>query len=214
MIDITSTLGLLLAIAAAVLLVPTTLLLLQMLAAWPRGAAEPTAPSTSPRPKLAVLMPAHNEAAGIVVAIEAVLRQLVAGDRLLVVADNCSDTTAQVAAAAGAEVVERRDTQHRGKGYALDHGVRFLQADPPALVIVVDADCEVQAGSLDRLVHACALASRPVQALYLMQAPPGAGFKTRVAEFAWAVKNHARPLGGLRLGMPCQLMPRTARRIM
>jgi glycosyltransferase involved in cell wall biosynthesis len=34
--------------------------------------------------------------------------QLAAGDRLLVVADNCSDDTATLARQAGAQVVERR----------------------------------------------------------------------------------------------------------
>ncbi|MET0382565.1 MAG: glycosyltransferase family 2 protein, partial [Burkholderiaceae bacterium] len=45
-----------------------------------------------------------------------------------------------------------------------------------------------------------------VQALYLMLAPPGAGLPRRLAEFAWRVRNWARPSGGRRLGMPCQLM--------
>ena len=47
---------------------------------------------------------------------------------------------------------------------------------------------------------------RPVQALYLMLAPPGAGLRQRMAEFAWAVRNEVRPLGWQRLGGPCQLM--------
>jgi cellulose synthase/poly-beta-1,6-N-acetylglucosamine synthase-like glycosyltransferase len=45
-----------------------------------------------------------------------------------------------------------------------------------------------------------------VQALDLMRVPPGAGLRMRIAEFAWIVKNHARPLGCLRMGLPCQLM--------
>jgi cellulose synthase/poly-beta-1,6-N-acetylglucosamine synthase-like glycosyltransferase len=39
-----------------------------------------------------------------------------------------------------------------------------------------------------------------------MQSPPGAALKTRIAEFAWVVKNQARPLGWHRAGWPCQLM--------
>jgi cellulose synthase/poly-beta-1,6-N-acetylglucosamine synthase-like glycosyltransferase len=205
-------LGLLAAVVAMVLWVPTTVLLLQVLAARPTRADRADRadrailPSTAARPPMAVLMPAHNEASGIVAAIESVRRQLAAGDRLLVVADTCSDTTAQLAAAAGAEVVERHDLLRRGKGYALDHGVRHLASRPPTVVIVVDADCEAHPDSLDRLTRACALADRPVQALYLMRSPPDAVLKTRVAELAWTVKNHVRPLGGLRLGAPCQLM--------
>ena len=197
-----------LVVLALLLLVPASVLLLQLAAAWPLrvpagSAAHPAVPG---RPRLAVLMPAHNEAAGIVSAIMAVNAQLEAGDRLLVVADNCSDDTARVAAAAGAHVAQRSDTLRRGKGYALDFGVRQLEADPPEVVLIVDADCEVHAGALDRLACACIAQQRPAQALYLMRSPPGAGLKTRIAEFAWAVKNHARALGNQRLGLPCQLM--------
>ena len=197
-----------LVVLALGLLVPASVLLLQLAAAWPlRAPAGSAAPSSAAgRPRLAVLMPAHNEAAGIVSAIEAVNAQLQAGDRLLVVADNCSDDTARVAAAAGAQVAQRSDTTRRGKGYALDFGVRQLEADPPEVVVVVDADCIVHSGALERLARACMAQQRPTQALYLMLSPPGAGLKTRIAEFAWAVKNHARALGNQRLGLPCQLM--------
>jgi cellulose synthase/poly-beta-1,6-N-acetylglucosamine synthase-like glycosyltransferase len=45
-----------------------------------------------------------------------------------------------------------------------------------------------------------------VQALDLMKAPPGSGLATRIAEFAWIVKNQARPSGYRRLGLPCHLL--------
>jgi cellulose synthase/poly-beta-1,6-N-acetylglucosamine synthase-like glycosyltransferase len=198
--------GLLLAIAIALAL-PVGVLLAQIAVAVRRRADDATADGAlAERPHLAVLMPAHNEAAGIVRAIAQLRPQLRAADRLLVVADNCSDETARVASAAGAEVVERRDPQRRGKGYALDFGVRHLEASPPDIVVIVDADCDVEAGSLDRLARQCAASGHPVQALYLMRSPADAGLKQRMAQFAWVVKNHARPLGLHRLGLPCQLM--------
>ncbi len=171
-------------------------------AAAPAGAEPPA----SPRPRIAVLVPAHDEAGGIAATLATIVPQLAPGDRLLVVADNCSDTTAAVARAAGAEAIERREPARRGKGYALDFGIRHLAAAPPDCVVVVDADCTLHAGSLDRLARLCVATSRPVQALDLMHAPAGAGLRTRFAEFAWVVKNQARPLGGLGLGLPCQLM--------
>jgi cellulose synthase/poly-beta-1,6-N-acetylglucosamine synthase-like glycosyltransferase len=195
------------AVCAAVLLVPCALLLLQVLMSL-RSTSDTTSAASdqSPRPRLAVLMPAHNEEGGIAAAIAAVRAQLLPGDRLLVVADNCSDATAQVAHDAGADVIDRADQQRRGKGYALDFGVRQLERDPPDVVVIVDSDCLVHASALDRLARACISSGRPSQALYLMQSPPRAGLKTRIAEFAWAVKNHARALGFMRLGLPCQLM--------
>ncbi len=193
-----------LTLVLVMLLVPTAVLLVQVLAA---RRAEPDAlPPPVARPRLAVLMPAHDEAAGIAAAIQSVLPQLVAGDRLLVVADNCNDDTAAVAAAAGAEVVQRVDPGRRGKGYALDFGVRHLELDPPQVVVIVDADCTVGPGSVARLGDVCGVSNRPVQALDLMFSPPGAGLKARLAELAWVVKNQARPLGYLHMGLPCQLM--------
>ena len=72
-----------------------------------------------PAPTVAVLVPAHDEAAGIGAMLGRVLPLLPAGARLLVVADNCTDDTAALARAAGAEVTERHDTGARGKGHAL-----------------------------------------------------------------------------------------------
>lgn len=190
--------------AIAVLLVPVSVFLMQALAArWPPPEVVKYAES---HPATVVLMPAHDEAAGIAAAIGTVLPQLSSRDSLLVVADNCSDQTAAIAIAHGARVVERHDPLRRGKGYALDHGVRQLAAAPPAVVIVVDADCAVAPGSIGVLSAECARRGGPVQSLYLMRAPSGAGLTQRMAEFAWAVRNEVRPLGWQRLGGPCQLM--------
>jgi cellulose synthase/poly-beta-1,6-N-acetylglucosamine synthase-like glycosyltransferase len=194
----------LLGCAALLLLVPVTVVLVEVLLALTRRVRE--VPEERVRPRLAVLIPAHNEASIIVGTIRSVLPQLSTSDRLLVVADNCLDETADIACAAGAQVIERSDTTRRGKGYALDFGVRHLGTDAPEVVVIVDADCQVAAGALDRLARRCVRSGRPVQALYLMYAPNGAGFKTRIAQFAWIVKNQIRPLGLHRLGLPCQLM--------
>ncbi|EMR47718.1 glycosyltransferase family 2 protein [Pseudomonas putida] len=199
-----SVLGWLLGLLAIIVLVPVLVLVLQVLLAClpvrsrPKGIGE--------RPRVAVLVPAHDEALIIRAMLASVTPQLLDGDRLLVVADNCSDDTAQLAREAGAEVVERHDTRLRGKGYALDFGVRHLAQRPPEVVIVVDADCQVGEGAIDCLARRCHALARPVQSLYLMRAPAGAGLRVQVAEFAWRVKNLVRPRGWARLGLPCQLM--------
>ena len=168
--------------------------------------ARPAPVSQGRRPRLAVLVPAHNESSIIIATLNSLMPQFQAGDRLLVVADNCSDDTAELARAAGAEVIERSNQQQRGKGYALDFGVRHLAADAPEVMIIVDADCQVSEGTIERLAISCIESGRPVQALYLMHAPEGSGLKVRIAEFAWRVKNLVRPAGWARLGLPCQLM--------
>ncbi len=193
------------------LAVPVLLLALELwAAAFVRPKAAPTILPTSHRPSVAVLMPAHNEAAGIAATVAGVRAQLHDGDRVLVVADNCSDATAAAARAAGAEVSERFDAEHRGKGYALAHGVAALASQPPQVVVILDADCHLGAHCLERLAQASAAQQRPIQALDLMRAPDvngqRAGLIQRVSEFAWRIKNHARARGTAVLGMPCPLM--------
>lgn len=194
--------------ALALLFVPVTVLLMEVL-----GALRPIRPVSLPdivRPRVAVLVPAHNESKGIVGTLNSLLPQLGEGERLLVIADNCSDDTAQVALEGGAEVVERNDCSRRGKGYALDYGISYLSADSalknPDVVVIVDADCVVTPGAIDRIARLSAAAGRPVQATYLMKAPKSAGATGLIAEFAWIVKNKVRPLGSHNLGLPCHLM--------
>jgi cellulose synthase/poly-beta-1,6-N-acetylglucosamine synthase-like glycosyltransferase len=189
---------------ALLLLVPVTVLLAEVLLALTTRGHQATAGGV--RPRLAVLVPAHNEAAVVAGTLRALLPQLLPLDRLLVVADNCTDETAAIASAAGAQVIERSDTTRRGKGYALDFGVQHLRADAPEVVVVVDADCVVADGAIDQLARGCAQSGRPLQALNLMYAGNNAGLSMRLAEFAWIVKNQVRPSGLHRLGLPCQLM--------
>ena len=158
------------------------------------------------RPRIAVLTPAHDEAEGIGAMLAALQPQLRTGDRMFVVADNCTDETAAIARAAGAVVVERVDATLRGKSFALAFGVDAMRADPPDVVVVVDADCRLAPGSLDALANGVVIEDRPMQALDLMIAVPGAGVSRRFAEFAWRVRNWVRPAGAHRLGLPCQLM--------
>jgi len=200
--------NLLLAALALLIAVPMLVLIAELLAAWlPRGvAAHRTAPAGGAVTSVAVLMPAHNEAAGIAPVLDNLRAQLRKGDRLLVVADNCSDATAAVAREHGAEVIERTDTARRGKGYALDHGMQHLRGAPPAQVVIVDADCMLAPGALDALRAACAADQVAMQSLYLMRNGAGAGLKQRVSAFAWLVKNHVRPRGAQALGWPCPLM--------
>jgi len=194
----------LLSLVAFCIFVPALVLFAQVLLACLPVRSRPGADGR--RPRVAVLVPAHNEALIIRSTLASVGPQLLAHDRLLVVADNCTDDTAQLARSAGAEVVERDNDLLRGKGYALDFGVRHLAQRPPEVVIIVDADCQVGEGAIDLLARRCLETSRPVQALYLMRAPAGAGLKVQIAEFAWRVKNLVRPRGWARLGLPCQLM--------
>jgi cellulose synthase/poly-beta-1,6-N-acetylglucosamine synthase-like glycosyltransferase len=152
-----------------------------------------------------VLIPAHNEGAGILPTIRDVQAQLGPNDRILVVADNCTDDTAAIVQAAGVEVTVRADPARRGKGYALEFGVRHAGLNPPDVVVIMDADCRLGENALRYLSDRAMASGRPVQSLYFMLAPENTPAGKGVNLFAWRVKNWIRPLGLELFGLPTQL---------
>ena len=195
--------------AIFVLLIPVFIILVQVLAAIffakSKFSVQISAKNKT-RHSLTVLMPAHNESLVISQTIKSIFSQLTSQDQLLVVADNCTDDTATIARNLGATVLERSNLERRGKGYALDFGLQHLKKSPPQIIIIIDADCLVEEGTVELLANACFQSQRPVQALYVMESQPNPSLKARIAAFAWIVKNKVRPLGASAMGLPCQLM--------
>ena len=161
-------------------------------------------PAAGARPRCTILVPAHNEAAGIVPTIELLKPQLQDGDRIIVIADNCADATAANARAAGAEAIERHDLDRRGKGFALDFGLKHLEADPPEIVVLIDADTRTAPEALDRLVRDAARRHTPVQGVFT-DAPRLRDPRGQWSAFALKFKNEVRPLGLHHLGLSCLL---------
>ncbi len=162
--------------------------------------------------QIAILIPAHNEALSIGKTLTTLLPQLTPQDRVVVVADNCTDETAAIARFIGenfekfdVSVLEREDPERLGKGYALDYGIRFLKSDPPSVVIFIDADCIVHAGTVQRLAEVAWNSRRPVQATYLQDKPSNPTPKDAISALAILVKNFVRLQGLARLGLPCLL---------
>ena len=81
----------------------------------------------------AVLICARNEETVIGDLLDSIRRQTYPADHIqvFVLADNCTDGTAAKAAAGGAVVYERTDSELIGKGYALDTLLRHIKADFP-----------------------------------------------------------------------------------
>lgn len=186
--------ALLLWLAAAALFLLALFLALEVFGAvLPRRAAP-----KDPFGRIAVVIPAHDEAESVARAVADAKADLGEGDLVLVVADNCADGTAAAAEAAGATVLTRTDPLRLGKGYALQFAIDQLKADPPGIVVFVDADCRIAPGSVRRLAAAAA-SGRPAQALDLMTAPEGAPPQRAVAAFAWTFLNEVRMTGLYRL---------------
>ena len=195
----------LLFLVAVALLIPAIVICVECVAALlpPRRRGDGRA---MPRPRVTVIVPAHNEASIIAACLASVRAQLEVGDRLLVIADNCDDATVVVAHACGAQVIERRDPHRRGKGYALDVGLTAARLDPPEVVIMIDADCAVADETIDHIARLAAATGRPVQAAYLIEPSADAGLNDYASSFAFTLKNLVRPRGSDRLGLPCSLM--------
>lgn len=175
------------------------------LALWPRWGTRFL--PAGQRPRTAVLIPAHNEESVIGGTLATLLPTLGVDDFVLVVADNCTDQTADVARTCGAKVVEREDTKKRGKGYALNAGVRWLeqQTRQPEAVIVLDADCRVDPHSVELLSRVATTHKTPAQCLNLCEAGAGAAGIHAVSNLGFRFKNLVRPTGLARLGLPCLL---------
>ena len=96
-----------------------------------------------------VLIPAHNEAAAIAATLTSLLSQSHRPERVVVVADNCTDETADIARRMGVEVFETKDNKHKKAG-ALNQAMGELlpgQGDND-LVMVMDADTTLDQGFL------------------------------------------------------------------
>lgn len=179
-------------LAALIVFLLSFWLLLEVLASFVPHRAPKTKAEAGP---VAVLIPAHNEGEGLAPTLIDIKAQLRPIDRLLVVADNCTDNTAEVAERHGAEVLIRQDAERRGKGYALQYGLDHLRVSPPSTVFMTDADCLHSEGLITGLGAEAEERGRPTQALYLMEASENAPPSRFVAAFAWLLINDVRMRG-------------------
>jgi cellulose synthase/poly-beta-1,6-N-acetylglucosamine synthase-like glycosyltransferase len=146
-----------------------------------------------------IVVPAHDEAAIIGNSLRALKSETPPGSRILVVADNCSDATADIAGRLGVDVIERREPDRRGKGFALDFAKRHLAVSPPEVVVIIDADCFIDRQSIEQLVARCAGSGRPCQAVYLQTATTEASPTLQLSTFAFFIKNLIRQRAQQRL---------------
>ena len=158
---------------------------------------------SEPGLKVAVVIPAHNEALQIEATIRSILDSRYPGDRydIFVIADNCEDNTAELAERAGAKAIERTDPVNRGKGQALDWFFRTQEkryGDFDA-VAIIDADTFPDPGFLSEI---SASLSQPgvavVQGFYGVSNPKD-NWRTALSAAALNVFHHVRPAGRNRI---------------
>jgi cellulose synthase/poly-beta-1,6-N-acetylglucosamine synthase-like glycosyltransferase len=187
----------------ALLTLPGTIeLLLLSVAGWmPRRRSAP--PATA-RYRLGIVVPSHNEELNIA----GCLKSLLAADRnnidltVAVIADNCTDRTAEVAAAAGARVLVRNNKEKRGKGFALDHAFNILMPEGFDGFAVIDADSAVSPNLLTATVAELSAGADATQCRYIVR-NSGDSVRTRLLSLALLAFNVLRPRGRDRLGLSC-----------
>ncbi len=160
--------------------------------------------------RLAVVVPAHDEERLIAACIASLRAQSYPSElyRIVVVADNCSDRTAEVAQAAGADVMVRTSAlDARGKGQALRWAMDALlsAAAPPDAVVVVDADSVCAPGMLSALQQQLVAGHEVVQADYSLAVEAGSTRSELVAA-AFMLFHRVRFTGRARLGMAANLV--------
>ena len=160
-----------------------------------------------PRLRFVVVVPAHDEAAGIAATVGSLLatdypRELF---HVLVVADNCNDDTAQRARAAGADVLVREDREHVGKGHALAYAFEHVAAEGWAeAIVVVDADTVVSKNLLAAFAARLDSGAGVVQARYGVR-NPDTSWRTRLMTIAFATFHDLRSNARETLQVSCGL---------
>lgn len=154
-----------------------------------------------------ILVPAHDEEAGIAATIHSLFAMSYPRDRfrVTVIADNCCDATAARARDAGARVLERIDTALRGKGHALSYAYDAILADPFAdAVVVIDADTLVSPNLLSEFALLLGTGAEAIQAAYGVRNAM-ATWRTRLMHIAFTLFHDVRSLGRERLRLSCGL---------
>ncbi|MGC8827006.1 MAG: glycosyltransferase [Anaerolineae bacterium] len=109
--------------------------------------------SREPRPRISVIIPARNEALRIGRLLESLRRQTLPPDEVIVMDDQSTDSTAQMASGAGAWVISSAPLPEgwAGKPWACWQGARASQGE---VLVFLDADTWLEPDALEKLVRA------------------------------------------------------------
>jgi len=159
-------------------------------AAAKRGRSRPADLERGDDPlRVAALILAHDEERVIEESVKSLLRQSHPADRLsvYVVADRCTDRTAELSREAGARVLERQDGEP-GKGGAVAFGVDHISRTGEAdAIIVFDADSVADREFVAAVAARLARGERAVQGLVDAKNPGASWVAASSAIGFWAI---------------------------
>lgn len=189
------------------LMIPLGYLLLLALGAI-RSASTPNIHSRIPSTRFMIVIPAHNE----VNVIGATVNRLLAIDypshlfSINILADHCSDNTAETARLAGACVYERNEGPRSGKGAALSWLFqKILQEDRCDAVVIFDADTRVDPGFLRVMDWRLAQGDQVIQGQHII-CNPEQGWYPALTWAMFLIDNRFQNLGRSNLGWSAKNM--------
>jgi 1,2-diacylglycerol 3-beta-glucosyltransferase len=150
-----------------------------------------------------VLVPAHDEEQGLPRTLAAIVRERRPGDRVLVVADRCSDGTADVARSFGALVLERGADEEPGRAAARQAGLEYARKLQWDAVLMLDADSVIDPGFLAACERALAGGAVAIQAR--SESGAGRSLARNAALAAFTLQGITIPRGRDRLGVSVRL---------
>lgn len=170
--------------------------------AW-LASARTLLPAGGPTQRFLILIPAHNEEE----LLPSLLQNLNKLDyprslyQVHVVADNCTDKTAELARQHGAVAHERTNHELRGKGYALQWLLQQISdaQTPHDAIVILDADSIVSENFLRVMDARLARGERAIQAYYAVR-DPDRSRSVSLRYAALAVLHYLRPQGRMVLG--------------
>jgi len=152
----------------------------------------------SPFPKTVVVVPAHNEATHIKKTVQSIQKCKGSFD-CVVLADNCTDNTAEIVRGEQVQVLERYSDE-RGKHHALRFA--FASITDYELYIIVDADSIVEPNLVEVFQAHLQEGAEAIQALYLLP-PSGDYLSSRLASIAFTAFNALRPMARSTWDLSC-----------
>ncbi len=156
------------------------------------------------RRTFAVVIPAHNEELGIANTLKSVSAIAYPSDLfdIVVIADNCTDRTAEIVRACGVTVLERSNSELRGKGHALRWAFdRLLPDQRYEAFAVIDADTATSVNFLEVMNHYLDQGANVVQSTDIV-APQEGPWNLEMIRIGFLLHNYIRPLARKVLGCP------------
>jgi cellulose synthase/poly-beta-1,6-N-acetylglucosamine synthase-like glycosyltransferase len=159
-----------------------------------------------PTSKVCIVIPAHDEESGIATTVRSCLAANYPSTLfdVVVIADNCSDRTASVAANAGGRVVERFDSVNKSKGYAIEYLIASLiesgELESLDALVIIDADTTIDPDLLRYFDRDLRAGHDWIQCYYTV-ANPERSSRTRLMTYAFSLSNGVVPFGLKVLGM-------------